>query len=98
MTTYDAKGAVARKYLAAFWDGDPRAYALSQTSSAPYGRQRYDAFGRQLQTLAWTDRITLQSTYHALSVDKADAADLLPAPIRGRRPARGRTGTGARSR
>jgi RHS repeat-associated protein len=90
LTAYDAKGAVERKYLASFYSGDPRAFPLSQTPSTPYGRQRYDAFGRQLQTFSLDGTIALQSTYHALSVDKADAADLEPGPHQGT-PASART-------
>jgi RHS repeat-associated protein len=90
LTAYDAKGAVSRRHLASFYSGDPRAFPLSQPPSTPYGRQRYDAFGRQLQTFGLDGAITLQSAYHALSVDKADAADLSPGPHQGT-PASART-------
>ena len=42
----------------------------------PYGRQRYDAFGRQIQTYDLDGTVTLQSVYHALGTDLWDAADL----------------------
>src|SRR5690606_23375573 len=45
-----------------------------------YGRQRYDAFGRQVQTYDLDGTVTLQSAYHALSTDLWDAADLTPGP------------------
>jgi hypothetical protein len=40
----------SRKYLAFFSDADPYAFPLAAVPDVPYGRQRYDAFGRQLQT------------------------------------------------
>jgi RHS repeat-associated protein len=83
LTSYDAKGAAQRAYLAWFWTGDPVHFPLATTPTSPYGRQRYDAFGRQLQTFGLDGSITLQSAYHALSVDKWDAADLQPGPHHG---------------
>ncbi len=84
LTDYDAKGAVRRKYLASFYSGaDPKKFPLGRAPPSLYGSQRYDAFGRQLQTFGLDGVITLQSKYHALSVDKWDAADLLPGPHQG---------------
>ncbi|MGH7295432.1 MAG: DddA-like double-stranded DNA deaminase toxin, partial [Polyangiaceae bacterium] len=83
LTSYDAKGAAQRAYLAWFWNGAPSAFPLGTVPTSPYGRQRDDAFGRQLQTFALDGSISLQSVYHALSVDKWDAADLSPGPHQG---------------
>ncbi len=85
LVDFDAKGAVRRKYLehsfsAAAWQNlDLTTYA----TNAPYGRQRYDAFGRQLQTFDLDGTVTLASTYHALAADLADAADIGPGPHQG---------------
>ncbi len=83
LTNRDAKGATERAYLAAFYDGDPRAYPLALAPSTPYSRQRYDAFGRAVQAFGLDGEVTLQSSYHALSADHADAADLMPGPHQG---------------
>ncbi|MBN2192873.1 MAG: hypothetical protein JW751_08655, partial [Polyangiaceae bacterium] len=48
-----------------------------------YGSQRYDAFGRQVQTYDVDGTVTLQSVYHALSTDLYDAADLQPGSHQG---------------
>ena len=83
LTSYDAKGAAQRAYLAWFWSGAVAQFPLGTTPASLYGRQRYDAFGRQLQTFGLDGSVTLQSVYHALSVDKWDAADLQPGPHQG---------------
>jgi RHS repeat-associated protein len=83
LTEYDNKGAARRAYLAWFWDGDPLQYPLAQPASSPYGRQRYDAFGRQVETVGLDGTITLKSVYHALSKDLWDAADLATGPHQG---------------
>jgi RHS repeat-associated protein len=91
LTTYDAKGAAQRAYLAFFYNGtDASAFPLGAAPPGPYGSQRYDAFGRPLETFGLDGTITLQSAYHAVSVDKYDAADLLPGPHQGT-PASART-------
>src|SRR5690606_13005878 len=74
---YDKKGAVSRKYLPKFWDGDPRAFDLTKAPGTPFGRVEYDAFGRDLRLydLDGTTQ-TLLNVYHALSSDAWDAADL----------------------
>ena len=77
---WDQKSAVAKKYLEFFWDGDPLAFDYSSQPTTAYGRQRYDAFGRQVQTFDLDGTVTLQSAYHALSTDLWDAADLAPGP------------------
>src|SRR5690606_37635197 len=64
------------KYLEFYWNGDPLAYPFETPPSTQYGRQRYDAFGRQIQTFDLDGTVTLQSRYHALSTDLWDAADL----------------------
>ncbi len=82
--SYDAKGAIARKYQPAFWGGDAAHYVVAQAPpAASYARQRYDAFGRQLQTFDLDGTVTLQSVYHALSSDLYDAADLESGPHQG---------------
>lgn len=68
---------------------------MSVAPSAPYGRQRYDAFGRQLQTFDLDGTVTLQSVYHTLSTDLFDAADILQAHTRARRPRNVATDTAA---
>jgi hypothetical protein len=42
---FDAKGALRRKYLEVFHTGTWQSFDLSVAPGAPYGRQRYDAFG-----------------------------------------------------
>jgi RHS repeat-associated protein len=83
LTSYDSKGAAERAYLAWFSDKGPDDFDLTIVPPGPYGRQRYDAFGRQLQTFGLDGTVTLQSVYHALSADKWDAADLQPGPHQG---------------
>jgi RHS repeat-associated protein len=82
---FDAKGAVRRKYLPFFFSegGNPSVFPLTGPPHSQYGRQRYDAFGRQLQTFDVDGTVTLQSRYHALSTDLFDAADLYPGPHQG---------------
>jgi RHS repeat-associated protein len=80
---HDSKGAVRRKYLPFFTNASPLAFPFGTQPTVGYGRQRYDAFGRQLQTFDLDGTITLQSTYHALSTDLADASDLYPGPHQG---------------
>jgi RHS repeat-associated protein len=80
---FDAKGAVRRKYLPFFADPNSASFPLTAAPKTGYGRQRYDAFGRQVQTFDVDGTITLQSRYHALSSDLFDAADLYPGPHQG---------------
>lgn len=80
---FDSKGALRRKYLEVFYTGAWQSFDVSVAPSTPYGRQRYDAFGRQLQTFDIDGTVTLQSVYHALSTDLFDAADILPGPHQG---------------
>ena len=96
LVDYDNKSAVRRKFLEFFTDADPLAFNFAAQPGSPYGRQRYDAFGRQLQTFDLDGTVTLQSRYHALSTDLSDAADLQPSPHQGtfaseRRDGHGRT-------
>ncbi|MGH7285758.1 MAG: toxin TcdB middle/N-terminal domain-containing protein, partial [Polyangiaceae bacterium] len=95
-TTYDAKGAVQRAYLPFFVNVDASAFALSTVPSTNFERQRYDAFGRSVQTFALDGAVASQSFHHALSDDVWDAADLSPGPHQGtpasaRRDGHGRT-------
>jgi len=80
---YDKKGAARRAFLAFFFTGDPTKFPLGTTPSSPYGSQRYDAFGRQLETFGLDGTLTLRSVYHPLSQDNWDAADLGPGPHQG---------------
>jgi RHS repeat-associated protein len=80
---WDQKSAVRKKYLEFYTTGDPREFDFGAVPPTYYGRQRYDAFGRQLQTFDLDGTVTLQSRYHALSSDAFDAADLGPSPHAG---------------
>jgi RHS repeat-associated protein len=73
---FDAKSAVSRKYVDYFSDTALVQPPLSIVPTSAYGRQRYDAFGRQVQTFDLDGTVTLQSVYHAMSSDLYDAADL----------------------
>lgn len=77
--TYDAKGSVARKYIAQFTSAT--ATDVATGLSGAYGRIEYDAFGRTTKTFDLevdpNPHIqTVQNDYHALSQDIWDAADL----------------------
>ncbi len=55
LVDYDAKSAVRRKYLAYYLDfagasGTSVPFPFTAAPASSYGRQRYDAFGRQLET------------------------------------------------
>src|SRR6185369_3243157 len=80
---FDAKSAVSRKYLDYFSDTALSQPPFADVPTSAYGRQRYDAFGRQLQTFDLDGTVTLQSLYHALSSDLYDAADLQNGPHQG---------------
>jgi RHS repeat-associated protein len=67
LVTFDAKGAVARKYLPYFSTG-----ALAP---ADFASVTYDAFGREVDTRDFGGVVTLHTDYHALSTDMWDAAD-----------------------
>ena len=77
LTDYDSKGAVRRKYLAWEYDGSPASYDLSTPAATSYRSQSYDAFGRPTIAVDLDQAtVTLQSRYHALSVDGWDAENL----------------------
>jgi len=76
LTEYDNKSAPRRAYRAWFYSGDPTKFDLKGTPPSKYGRQRYDAFGRQVESYGLDGKVTLASLYHALSSDVWDAADL----------------------
>src|SRR5690606_14573993 len=78
-----AKGAVRRKYLEFYTTSDPFDFDFGGAPPTYYGSQRYDAFGRQLQTYDLDGTVTLRSVYHALSTDAWDAADLEPGQHQG---------------
>ncbi len=73
VTTFDGKGAAERVYEP-FWSATQP--SLPVTPSNASSRQRYDAFGRVIQTYGIDGTLTLQNVYHALSSDHWDAADL----------------------
>jgi RHS repeat-associated protein len=83
LVDYDAKGLAQRTYLPFFHGGTPTQFPLAITPSSPYSRQRYDAFGRHLETFGLDGSITLRTLYHQLSHDVWDAADLEPGPHNG---------------
>jgi RHS repeat-associated protein len=83
LVTHDAKGAVQRKHVEYFYDGSPQTFSLAAAPSTPYGSQRYDAFGRAIQTFDLDGTMTLKTVYHALSTDLWDAADSSPGPHAG---------------
>jgi YD repeat-containing protein len=66
--TFNAKGAVARKYLPYFTTGP--------LLPSQFATVRYDAFGRQVETTDFGGVTTLVTHYHALSSNAWDAADL----------------------
>jgi len=72
---YDRKGAVSKKYLPKFWDGNPEAFNLAATPDTAFGRVEYDAFGRDLRLYDLDGTQTLLNVYHPLSSDAWDAAD-----------------------
>jgi RHS repeat-associated protein len=80
---FDAKGATRRAYLAWFWTGSPDNPFPLGTPPSPYGSERYDAFGRPVQTFGLDGAVAVQNVLHALSVDRWDAADLMPGPHQG---------------
>ncbi len=80
---FDNKAAVERKHLESFYSGTPKVFPFGAVPSAPYGSQRYDAFGRPKFTTDLDGTITLYSAYHALSTDMWDAADLEAGPHAG---------------
>ncbi len=80
---FDNKGTVERKHLESFYNGAGNAFPFGAVPSAPYGSQRYDAFGRQKFTTDLDGTITLYSAHHALSTDMWDAADLEAGPHAG---------------
>ncbi len=96
LTEYDAKGAASRAYRAWFYNGSPESFPLSAPPPSAYGSQRYDAFGRILQTFDLDGSVSLHNVYHALSSEAWDAEDLRPGPHQGtpagsRRDGHGRT-------
>ncbi|MGE0325729.1 MAG: toxin TcdB middle/N-terminal domain-containing protein, partial [Polyangiaceae bacterium] len=72
---YDKKGAVSRKHLPKFWDGEAKNFDPEAAPGTPFGRVEYDAFGRDLRLYDLDDTQTLRKVYHALSSDAWDAAD-----------------------
>ncbi|MGC4069838.1 MAG: RHS repeat-associated core domain-containing protein [Polyangiaceae bacterium] len=83
LVTHDAKGAVQRKHVEYFWDGSAEGFPIATQPTTPYGSQRYDAFGRAIQTFDLDGTMTLKTVYHALSTNLWDASDSQPGPHAG---------------
>jgi RHS repeat-associated protein len=83
LTEYDAKSAPRRAYRGWFYSGDATSFPLGVTPPSKYGSQRYDAFGRKFQTFNLDGSVSVANSYHALSTDIWDAADLAPGPHAG---------------
>lgn len=77
--TFDAKGAVSRKYLAQFVNATATDPAPS-TAGGYFGRVEYDPFGRVTKSFDLAQDNSgvqiVRNDYHALSQDIWDAADL----------------------
>src|SRR5690606_14985143 len=74
-----AKGAVFAKHFPIFWGSsgaDPKTFPLAAPVGTLYGTQRYDAFGRQVETTDLDGTTTLYTKYTALGSHMYDAADL----------------------
>ncbi len=82
-TDYTTKGQPLRSYENRFWSGDPLAYPLHEVGARRYASQSYDAFGRPTQSYGLDGQLKLVAVHHALSVDRWDAADLIPGPHSG---------------
>jgi RHS repeat-associated protein len=76
LPTYDTKGEPTQAYLAWFWGGTPGPMTFPTTTTSEFSSQVYDAFGRAVQAYGLDGIQSLQTNYHALSVDAWDAEDL----------------------
>jgi RHS repeat-associated protein len=74
VTTYDAKGAAAVVHQPWFAATMPPSLPLEPASASSHAR--FDAFGRAIETYGIDGAQTLRNVYHAVSVDRWDAADL----------------------
>src|SRR5690606_37999902 len=77
---YGAKGQPLRAFENRFWSGNPLAYPLNEAPALRYTSQLYDAFGRATEVYALDGQLDLATVYHALGMDRWDAADLSPGP------------------
>jgi RHS repeat-associated protein len=96
LTEYDKKNTPRRAFLPWFWSGNPQQFPLNTLPPSKYTTERYDAFGRQLETHGLDGATTLRTVRHGLTVDAWDAADLGIGPHTGtpmtvRRDGHGRT-------
>ena len=66
-----------------FYTGEPEQFPLTTVAQTTYSTQRYDAFGRQVETTQLDGIVSLRTRYHALSTDMFDAGDLQPGPYQG---------------
>ncbi|MCB9610148.1 MAG: hypothetical protein H6716_26410 [Polyangiaceae bacterium] len=80
---WDQKSGARRAYLPFFYTGDPKMFPFGNVPEVPFGRKRYDAFGRGIQYYDQDGTVTLETKYHALASDHYDAADRLPGPHQG---------------
>src|SRR5690606_10073790 len=79
LVIHDAKGAVFAKHFPIFWGSngaDPKTFPLAAPVGTLYGTQRYDAFGRQVETTDLDGTTTLYTEYTALGSHMYDAAEL----------------------
>ena len=86
LTDYDAKGAPRRAFRPWFWGdegADPAHYPLSDAVQTSYGRQRYDAFGRAIQSFGLDGAVISRTAHRPLCTDVWDAADIGPGPHQG---------------
>ena len=80
---YDAKGAPIRAFEPFFHTGLPTAFSLASTPTTASTSQRFDAFGRVVESFGLDGQAKGRSYYHAVSRDAWDAADLAPGAHQG---------------
>jgi len=74
---YDAKGNVARSYDAAFYTGTVAAALAGPPAATPYTSQQYTAFDFPSSSYGFDHVVSAMITYHGMSTDAYDAADIL---------------------
>jgi RHS repeat-associated protein len=80
---YDAKGAPIRAFEPFFHTGLPTAFSLAATPATAFTSQRFDAFGRVVESFGLDGQAKGRSYYHAVSRDAWDAEDLAPGAHQG---------------
>ena len=76
LTEWSASGMLAKRYVAKFWNGDPRTEVPTATPDLKFVSYTYDAIGRPLQTLGLDQTAVAKVVYHPLSTETYDAEDL----------------------